>query len=74
MILGHYLDNKRHGNWTFFTEEGKKKFEILYKYGKAENEEELIKQNQEFFKMVEENMGKYEDPTIEDVMPSREYY
>ncbi len=73
-ILGHYVDNKRHGNWTFFTEEGKKKFEILYKFGKAENEEELIKQNQEFFKMVDENMGKFEDPTIEDVMPAREYY
>ena len=74
LILGNYVDNKRHGNWTFFTEEGKKKFEILYKYGKAENEEDLIEQNQEFFKMVDENMGKFEDPTIEDVMPSREYY
>ncbi len=73
-ILGHHLDNKRHGTWTFFTDEGKKKFEIVYHKGKAENEEEIIKKNQEFFKMVEENVGKFEDPSIEDVMPSRGYY
>ena len=73
-ILGHHLDNKRHGNWTFFTDEGKKKLEILYNNGKAENEEEIIKKNQEFFKMVDENIGKFKDPTIEDVMPSRDYY
>ncbi|MBN2522901.1 MAG: toxin-antitoxin system YwqK family antitoxin [Bacteroidales bacterium] len=74
LIMGHHLDNKRHGTWTFFTDEGKKEFEIIYKYGKAENEEVIIKQYQEFFKMVEENIGKFEDPTIEDVIPSRGYY
>ncbi|MGD2034573.1 MAG: hypothetical protein PVF73_05915 [Bacteroidales bacterium] len=74
-ILGHYVDNKRHGNWTFFNDEGKKELEIKYNYGEAENEEELIQKHREFFKMVEENIGKFEDPTIEDIMPSGgEYY
>ncbi len=74
MIMGHHLDNKRHGTWTFFTDEGKKEFEIIYKYGKAENEDEILEKYKEFFKMVEENIGKFEDPTIDDVMPSRGYY
>ena len=66
---GQFVDNKRHGKWEFYTDEGKLKYEIIYNYGKADNEEELIKQDQEFFKMIEENLGKFEDPTIEDVMP-----
>lgn len=68
-ILGNFSDNKRHGTWSFFTDDGQKKTEIVYHFGKAENEDEIIEQDQEFFKMVEENMGKFEDPTIEDVMP-----
>lgn len=68
-ILGNYADNKRHGIWSFFTDDGKKKDEIVYQYGKAENEDELTERDQEFFKMVDENIGKFEDPTIEDVYP-----
>jgi len=72
---GQFLDNKQHGKWEFYTDEGELKYEIMYHYGKAENEEELIKQDQEFFEMIEENLGKFEDPTIEDVMPGGgEYY
>jgi antitoxin component YwqK of YwqJK toxin-antitoxin module len=68
-IMGHFVDNSRHGTWSFFTDEGKKKTEIVYNYGKAQNEDEIIEKDQEFFKMVEENMGKFDEPTIEDVFP-----
>lgn len=73
-ILGNFVDNKQHGVWSFFTDDGKKKSEIIYNYGKSENEEEIIAKDEEFFKMVEENMGKFEDPTIEDVMPGGNFY
>ena len=68
-IKGQFVDNKRHGKWFFYTDEGKLKSEIDYYFGKAENEDEIIAKDQEFFKMVEENMGKFEEPTIDDVMP-----
>lgn len=74
-IQGQFMDNKRNGKWTFYTDDGQIKSEIVYQNGKAENEEEIIEKDQEFFKKVEENIGKFEDPTIEDVMPgSRDYY
>lgn len=76
-IQGQFVDNLRHGKWSFYTDEGKIKWEIDYRYGMAENEDEIIKQDQEFFKMVEENIqsGKFQDPTIEDLMPEgRGYY
>jgi antitoxin component YwqK of YwqJK toxin-antitoxin module len=74
-IKGQFVDNKRHGTWQFFTDEGKLKSEIVYHYGEAENEDEIVKKDQEFFKMIEENIGKFEDPTIEDIIPGgRELY
>jgi antitoxin component YwqK of YwqJK toxin-antitoxin module len=73
-ILGNFVDNKRHGTWTFYSDDGTKKSEIVYNYGKADNEEEIIAKDQEFFKMVEENIGKFQDPTIEDVMPGSGIY
>jgi antitoxin component YwqK of YwqJK toxin-antitoxin module len=73
-ILGNFVDNKQHGTWSYFTDDGNKKSEIVYQYGKSENEEEIIAKDQEFFKMVEENMGKFEDPSIEDVMPGSTFY
>lgn len=68
-IKGQFVDNKRNGKWFFYTDEGKLKSEIDYHYGKAENEDEIIAKDQEFFKMVEENIGKFSDPSIEDVVP-----
>jgi antitoxin component YwqK of YwqJK toxin-antitoxin module len=74
-IKGQFIDNKRHGKWFFYKDNGELKTEIVYHYGKAENEEEIIEKDQEFFRMVEENMGKFEEPTLEDVMPSsRDFY
>lgn len=74
-IKGQFIDNKRHGKWVFYTDEGRLKSEIVYHYGKAENEDEIIEKDQEFFKMVDENIGKFEDPSIEDVMPGAgDYY
>jgi antitoxin component YwqK of YwqJK toxin-antitoxin module len=72
-ILGHYIDNKRHGKWTFYEDDGKVKTEIVYNYGKAENEKEIMEKDKEFFKMVDENIGKFSEPTPEDLMQGRGY-
>ena len=65
-ILGQYIDNMRNGKWTFFDDNGKVKYVLNYKYGKAENEEALIRQDSAFFKKVDENMGKFQEPSLED--------
>jgi antitoxin component YwqK of YwqJK toxin-antitoxin module len=72
-VLGHYENGKRHGTWVLYNEKGGVKSEIMYAHGKAENEDELIEQDKEFFKMVEENLGKYEDPKANDMFPHGGY-
>jgi antitoxin component YwqK of YwqJK toxin-antitoxin module len=68
-ILGGYLDNKRHGKWVFYSDNKQVKSEIVYTNGKAENEEEIMKRDSAYFQMVEKNMGKFAEPTPEDLMP-----
>jgi antitoxin component YwqK of YwqJK toxin-antitoxin module len=72
-ISGSYIDNKRNGPWKFYDENGKVKSEIVYNYGKAANEKEIMAKDQEFFKNVEENLGKYQDPSTDDGMPGKGY-
>ena len=66
MISGTFIDDKRHGPWAFYDDNGKEKYKIQYDFGKAENADELIKKDEEYFKMIEENIGKFEDPSLED--------
>jgi antitoxin component YwqK of YwqJK toxin-antitoxin module len=66
-IQGWFVDDKREGKWLFYTDEGKLKWELNYVKGRAENEEQIIAQDQEFFKTVDQNIGKFQEPTIEDV-------
>jgi antitoxin component YwqK of YwqJK toxin-antitoxin module len=70
-IAGNFVDDKREGKWSFYTDEGKLKWEINYINGKAENEDEIIAQDQEFFKMVDQNIGKFQEPTIDDITSGR---
>jgi antitoxin component YwqK of YwqJK toxin-antitoxin module len=72
-IVGFYSDNKRNGKWTFYDDFGKVKSEIVYNQGKADNEKEIMEKDQEYFKMVEQNLGKFQDPTPDDVMPNKGY-
>ncbi len=69
MILGNYDENKRQGPWVFYDEKGKEKYRIEYNFGVAQNADALLKDDEEYFKKIEENMGKYEDPSIEDFFP-----
>jgi antitoxin component YwqK of YwqJK toxin-antitoxin module len=72
-IVGAYVNNLRQGKWTFYDDNGNIKSEIVYNNGKADNEKEIIEKDQEFFKKVEQNIGKFQDPTPEDFMPGKGY-
>lgn len=67
-ILGNFVDNKRHGTWTFYDEDGKEKYKLHYEYGVLDKEDEksVLEKNAEYFKMVDENIGKFEEPSVED--------
>jgi len=61
-INGAYLDDKMHGTWSYYDEQGNLKFEIEYINGIAKNADELIRQEQEMFRLIEQNKGKFQEP------------
>lgn len=69
MILGNFVDNKRHGTWVFYNEDGSEKYQIEYEYGQALNADDLIKSDEDYFKTIDENVGKFEEPSLEDFFP-----
>lgn len=73
MVKGLYENNKREGTWIYFSESGDVNQEIAYSEGQPLNEKELTRQQQEFFRMIEENIGKYHDPTPSDFFPRNSY-
>jgi len=58
---GSYKRNVRDGKWQMFDEKGTLKYEITYVDGAAKNPY-LDKKSEEFFDMIEKNMGKMPDP------------
>lgn len=73
MVKGRYEDDKREGDWVYFEENGSVNHVISYSDGKPLNEEELTRQQQEFFRKIEENIGKYQEPVPADFFPRNGY-
>lgn len=65
-VEGYYEDNLMHGEWKFFDREGELLYTLVYNKGYAENEEELIMKEQEFFRFIEEQKGKIPEPDETD--------
>ena len=61
-IRGQYKNDLMNGKWIYYDKDGKVLKEIVYKNGKAENEDELIKEEQELFKQFEINKKRLMDP------------
>lgn len=68
-MQGRYVDDYKHDTWKYFDKEGTKILEVEYKYGIPQNEEVLSEKEQEFFKQMEENLGKVKEPDVEDFVP-----
>lgn len=69
MVRGNFIDDRRNGKWLFYDEMGKIKYELNYEDGKPLEDSLLSERDEDYFKMIEENMGKFEDPTPEDFFP-----
>jgi antitoxin component YwqK of YwqJK toxin-antitoxin module len=73
MVSGRYENNRREGNWVYYNENGSVNQEICFSDGKPLNEKELTTQQQEFFRKIEENIGKYNDPEPDEFFHRNRY-
>jgi antitoxin component YwqK of YwqJK toxin-antitoxin module len=70
---GEYYRNRKHGQWKWFDESGDVQSEINYIHGTPENEEELIEQQQEIFRMIEEMKGRIPEPDESELFQPRRF-
>lgn len=67
-VHGKYLNDLREGKWIVYKEDGSTARELDYKLGKSADEEKLEKEQQELFKQIDENMGKFKEPDETDFL------
>lgn len=61
-LKGFYVNDQRHGKWTFYREDGTVETEMEYDNGKLLNEDQLTEKQQELFRTIDDNKGKFEEP------------
>jgi len=61
-IKGRYINDLMEGTWEYFDIKGKVVKKIEYIKGKAQNQDELDKEEQEYFEKIEENKHRLLDP------------
>lgn len=61
-LKGYYSNDLRQGKWTFFKEDGSIEAEMEYVNGKSLNTQELTEKQQELFRTIDANEGKFEEP------------
>ncbi|MBN2480927.1 MAG: toxin-antitoxin system YwqK family antitoxin [Bacteroidales bacterium] len=61
-VKGNYLNDQRHGLWTFYNEAGSVDMELNYLNGTCLDGEKIVDQQIEFFRMIDENKGKFSEP------------
>ena len=61
-LKGSYLNNQQNGAWTFYNKDGTMDMKLEYLNGKTKDENKLDEKQQQLFKMIDENQGKFEEP------------
>jgi antitoxin component YwqK of YwqJK toxin-antitoxin module len=61
-ITGQYKNSLREGKWMFYKEDGTVENVLNYNEGKAAEEKQLNKEEQDFFKLIDESQGKFNEP------------
>ncbi|NJK87280.1 MAG: hypothetical protein HC906_16165 [Bacteroidales bacterium] len=69
LVKGKYIDNLPDGNWVFYNEDGSAADTVEYNSGKLVNEDELTKKQQEYFRKIDQNIGKIDEPDPSDFFP-----
>jgi antitoxin component YwqK of YwqJK toxin-antitoxin module len=61
-LKGNYTNDRRQGKWTFFNADGTVEAALEYVNGKPLNEDQLNEKQQELFRTIDTNEGKFEEP------------
>jgi antitoxin component YwqK of YwqJK toxin-antitoxin module len=61
-LKGGYKNDLREGEWIFFNEDGTTDMVLTYQAGVTPDTEKLDARQQELFRTIEENKGKFEEP------------
>lgn len=67
-ISGIYKNDVREGKWTLYHEDGSVQNTLNYIAGKASEEKDLTREQQDFFKMIDEAQGKFNEPDETDFL------
>ena len=67
-ITGKYKNDQPDGRWVFYNADGSVITEMNYIEGKNTDEDKTDQKQQEFFKMIEENKGKFDEPDESEFM------
>jgi len=67
-ITGIYRNDLREGKWTLYSEDGTIQSVLNYQGGKAAEEEKLNAEQQQFFRIIDEAQGKFEEPDETDFL------
>ena len=76
LTQGKFVNDVREGLWLFFDENGRLDMKINYTNGKPDNEEALTQKQIDYFKKIDQNIGRFTEPNPYDLMPGgrqREY-
>jgi antitoxin component YwqK of YwqJK toxin-antitoxin module len=61
-LKGGYENDQRHGKWIFYKDDGTIDMEIEYNHGKTTDADKLDEKQQELFRLIDENQGKFNEP------------
>jgi antitoxin component YwqK of YwqJK toxin-antitoxin module len=64
---GVYVNGLKEGVWKYYGEDGLLKSEVVWEGGVPENWEEVMKYQEEQLELMEENAGKIEEPSIDNI-------
>jgi antitoxin component YwqK of YwqJK toxin-antitoxin module len=70
-MSGMFENNLMQGEWIYYDEAGAVKTKIIYLRGIAQNAAQLEKQEQEYFKMIDDNKGKIPEPDENNIVPPK---
>jgi len=65
---GKYRNDQREDKWTFYNADGTVQIELNYQSGKVAEKEQLDKEQQEFFRSIDEAQGKFNEPDETDFL------
>ena len=59
------------GKWLYYDDKGNEKANIIYINNVPQNASQLEKEEEEYFKMIEQNKGKIPEPDENSLMPPK---